>query len=165
MRFHAALFALTSTIALVSALNLFTVPEIDLTSAGMLSRPEVPAPQAPARFRQATRASIIARQKRGPARRQISTSPICNRPITGTTNYAVFTNAFFFTDVPLVQGFAATVEECYAYCEATSGKTHTTLMYEGVAADFGRLCSCHSRRHSWRRSRCMYTPQRNHGNE
>jgi hypothetical protein len=110
MRFQSTFFALLSTIAVVSALNIFTVPETDLTSAGMLNMPKVAAPQAPARFRQATRASIIARQKRGPARRQISTSPICNRPITGTTNYAVFTNAFFFTDVPLVQGFAATVE-------------------------------------------------------
>ena len=127
MRFHTACLALMSTIALVSALNIFTVPEIDLTSAGMLNRPQVPAPQAPARFRQATRAGIIARQKRGPARRQISTSPICNRPITGTTNYAVFTNAFFFTNEPLIQGFAATVEECYAYCEAAPGRTHPII--------------------------------------
>jgi len=122
MRFHVTFLAFMSTIALVSALNPFTVPEIDLTSAGMLNRPQVPAPQAPARFRQATRASIIARQNRGPARRQISTSPICNRPITGTTNYAVFTSAFFTTDEVLMPGFAATVAECYAYCEANSGE-------------------------------------------
>jgi len=122
MRFQSAIFAFMSTIAVVSALNVFTVPETDLTSAGMLDRSKVPAPQPPARFRQATRAGIIARQKRGPARRQISTASICNRTITGETSYAVFTNAFITTDNPIVQGFAATVEECYAYCEQTAGK-------------------------------------------
>jgi hypothetical protein len=117
MRTYAIILALLGTIALVSAVGMFTTPEIDTTSEGW-NRPRVPAPQPLARFRQATRADIVARLAEGPAKRQISTSPICNRPATGTRPYAVFTDAFFYTNYLIGQPSGGTLEQCYASCQA-----------------------------------------------
>jgi len=121
MRFHIILLTILGTIATVAALGVFTTPELDTTSAGQ-HRLQVPAPQPPARFRQATRADIVARQARGPAKRQNSATSICNRPSTGTTPYAIFTDAFFYTDYRSRLPYAATLEQCYADCEADPGK-------------------------------------------
>jgi len=125
MQLLVRLFAVFSVIVMVSSLSIFTIPEVDTTKEGVLSRPQVAAPQPPARFRQATRASIIARQQRqqqGPAKRQVSSSLICSRPTTGSTSYAIFTDSFFYTNNELVPPFAATQADCYAYCENTAGK-------------------------------------------
>jgi hypothetical protein len=121
MRLHITLLTLLGTINMVTALAVFTTPEIDTTSARQ-DRPEVPAPQPPARFKQATRAGIVARQAQGPAKRQNSATPICNRPVTGNTPYAVFTDAFFYTDKMIGQAYGASLQQCYADCEANPGK-------------------------------------------
>jgi hypothetical protein len=121
MRFHAALLALISTIAVVSAFGGLGVEILDTTLEGYVNTPLVAAPVPAGRYRQATRATILARQQRRPAKRQASSVPICSRPTTGTTPYAVFTDSFFYTDRTLGSRFAATIEECYAYCEATAG--------------------------------------------
>ena len=124
MRFHAALLALISTVAVVSAsISGYSVDIIDTTLEGYANTPLVAAPVPAGRSRQATRATILARQQRGPAKRQASAVPICNRPVTGSTPYAVFTDSFLYTNNVLGSGFAATIEECYAYCEATAGKS------------------------------------------
>jgi hypothetical protein len=120
-RFIVTLLALLSTIATTAALGVFTTPELDITSAGR-DRRQVPAPQPAARFRQATRADVVARQARGPAKRQNSATSICNRPFTGTTPYAIFTDAFFFPDFETRSPYAASLEQCYADCEADPGK-------------------------------------------
>jgi hypothetical protein len=122
MRFHITLLNLLGTITLVSALAVFTTPEVDTTSNGR-DRPQVPPPQPPARFRQATRADIVARRARGPAKRQISATPICNRPSTGTTPYAIFTDAFFVTQFQTRPAYSSgSMAQCYADCEAAPGK-------------------------------------------
>jgi len=120
MRFFGTFLGLLGAIVMTTALGVFTTPEVDNTTSG-LSRLQVPPPQTPARFRQATRAGLVARQARGPARRQNSAAPICNRPSTGTTPYAIFTDAFFATNHGLGE-YAATLEKCYADCEARPGK-------------------------------------------
>jgi hypothetical protein len=122
MRFCTILVTVLSAFTVVSALSIFTTGEIDTTSEGLLNKPEVPAPQPPARFRQATRAGIIARAKQGPARRQISSSPICNRAVTGSTPYAVFTDSFFLTDSLLVSQYGVSQADCYTFCEQTPGE-------------------------------------------
>jgi hypothetical protein len=139
MRFSTILVALLSTFSIVSALSIFTTPDVDTTSEGALIKPEVPAPQPPARFRQATRAGVIARQKQGPARRQISSSPICNRGITGSTPYAVFTDAFFFTNNQLGNYYAASQTDCYADCEANPGKSFWSKILRDSRANHSSL--------------------------
>jgi hypothetical protein len=121
MRFLITLLALLDAIAITAALGVFTTPQLDTTSAGR-DKLQVPAPQPPARFKQATRAGVVARQARGPAKRQNSATPICNRPSTGTTPYAIFTDAFFFTDYETRIPYSASLEQCYADCEADPGK-------------------------------------------
>jgi len=124
IRFHLILLTFLGTIATTTALDVFTTPELDTTSSGQ-NRPQVPAPQFPARFKQATRASIVARQAqqaRGPAKRQNSATSICNRPSTGTTPYAIFTDAYFITDYLITVSYNFPLEECYANCEADPGK-------------------------------------------
>ena len=121
MRFHIILLTFLGTIATTAALSVFTTPELDTTSSGR-NRPQVPAPQPPARFRQATRADIVARQARGPVKRQNSATSICNRPSTGSTPYAIFTDAYFFTEYRSRPAYPATLEQCYADCEADPGK-------------------------------------------
>jgi len=108
MRFHITLLTFYGTIAMTAALGVFTPLEIDTTSASK-DKFQVPAPQPEARFRQATRAGVVARQARGPAKRQNSATSICNRPSTGTTPYAIFTDAFFFTDFSHQIPYAATL--------------------------------------------------------
>jgi hypothetical protein len=121
MRFHITLLTLLGTINMITALAVFTTPEVDTTSAHQ-NRPQVPAPQPPARFKQATRAGIVARQAQGPAKRQNSATPICNRPATGNTPNAIFTDAFFFTDKQIGQAYPASLQQCYAECEANPSK-------------------------------------------
>lgn len=149
MRFSTILLTVLSTVTLVSSLSIFTIEEVDTTSEGVMDRPQVPAPQPPARFRQATRAGIIARQKRGPARRQISSSPICNRGVTGSTPYAVFTDAFFYTNNALGSHYRATQEECYAQCESNPGRYFLVKSCEDGGADYGSLCRRHLHRLCW----------------
>jgi hypothetical protein len=106
---------------MTAALGVFTIPELDTTSSGQ-NRPQVPPPQPPARFKQATRAGIVARKARKPAKRQNSATSICNRPSTGTTPYAIFTDAFFITDFRIRLSYGLTLEQCYANCEADPGE-------------------------------------------
>jgi hypothetical protein len=117
-----SLLSLLGTIAMTAALGVFTIPELDTKSSGQ-NRPQVPPPQPPARFRQAPRAGIVARQARGPAKRQSSATSICNRPSTGTTPYAISTDGFFLTEFQTRPAYnSGSMAQCYADCEADPSK-------------------------------------------
>lgn len=124
--FHSILLATLSALAILLALGPSTTTEF---STILNERPAVPTP-APvrARFRQATRASILARRARVPAKRQASNTPICSRASTGTTPYAVFTDAYFDTAALLRDHYPASLEQCYADCEADLSKSHFSSM-------------------------------------
>ena len=72
--------------------------------------------------RQATRSSILARQRRGPAKRQ-EASPVpfdvcADSNPDGTETYAVFTDGYPQDFVTLEQGTVGSQQECNVACSA-----------------------------------------------
>lgn len=85
----------------------------------------VASPRPAGQPHQATREEVIARaalRAQQPAKRQTSPTNICARPDTGTTPYAVLTNAFFYTNYQIGADITESQQACYAACEANTGE-------------------------------------------